>query len=165
MIFSVLALLSLLVSVCIRKRVYALIAQAFNCLFEATYDFFIGAYTGAFLSIINLTRTMIFIKRERFAKMLYIGVLLIFESITVVNCILTYQGLISLLPTIGSIIRTFCLWQTNMTLMRISGITTAIFYGLYYLYYQSSFMIIGEIILLFVSIYSIYIHDFKKERI
>lgn len=165
MIFSVLALLSLLVSVCIRKRVYALIAQAFNCLFEAMYDFFIGAYTGAFLSIINLTRTMIFIKRERFAKMLYIGVLLIFESITVVNCILTYQGLISLLPPIGSIIRTFYLWQTNMTLMRISGITTAIFYGLYYLYYQSSFMIIGEIILLFVSIYSIYIHDFKKERI
>ena len=72
--------------------------------------------------------------------------------------------MISLLPTIGSIIRTYCLWQSNMKLVRISGITTGILYGLYYSYYQSWFIVAGDIILLFTSIISIYKYDIKKKE-
>ena len=81
-----------------------------------------------------------------------------------VNCILTWGGLISLLPTIGSLIRTYCLWQNNMKLVRISGITTGILYGLYYSYYQSWFIVMGDIILLFTSIISIYKNDIKNRK-
>ena len=45
----------------------------------------------------------------------------------------------------------------------ISGITTGILYGLYYLYYQSWFIVAGDIILLITSIISIYKYDIKKE--
>ena len=95
---------------------------------------------------------------------IYVFILIMFESIIVLNCIYTWNGIISLLPTIGSIIRTYCLWQSNMKLVRISGITTGILYGLYYLYYQSWFIVAGDIILLITSIISIYKYDIKKEN-
>lgn len=51
-----------------------------------------------------------------------------------------------------------------MKLVRISGITTGVLYGLYYSYYQSWFIVMGDIILLFTSIISIYKNDIKNRK-
>ena len=163
MIFSILAFMALILSICIKDRKKSLGVQSLNCLFEAIYSFIINAFTGAFLSIINFIRTYIFMQSEKIKRKIYVFVLIIFESIIILNCIYTWNGMISLLPTIGSIIRTYCLWQSNMKLVRISGITTGILYGLYYSYYQSWFIVAGDIILLITSIISIYKYDIKKE--
>ena len=163
MIFSVLAFIAVIVSICIKDRKKSLGVQSLNCLFEAIYSFIINAFTGAFLSIINFIRTFIFMQSVKIKRNIYVFILIMFESIIVLNCIYTWNGIISLLPTIGSIIRTYCLWQSNMKLVRISGITTGILYGLYYLYYQSWFIVAGDIILLITSIISIYKYDIKKE--
>lgn len=159
MVFSILAFIALILSICIKDRKKSLGVQSVNCLFEAIYAFIINAITGAILSIINFMRTFIFLKSEKIGKKVYVLILILFESIIVVNCIYTWNGAISLLPTIGSVIRTYCLWQTNMKLVRISGITTGIFYGLYYLYYQSWFIVMGDILLIIVSIINIYKYD------
>ncbi len=164
MIFSILVFVTLVLSICIKDRKKSLGVQALSCFFEAVYDFIIGAITGAFLSIMNFIRTFIFIQSEKISKKIYILVLMLFESIIIINCIYTWNGTISLLPTIGSIIRTYCLWQTNMKLVRISGITTGIFYGLYYFYYQSWFLVMGDMILLATSIMSIYKNDVKMVK-
>ena len=155
--------MALILSICIKDRKKSLGVQSLNCLFEAIYSFIINAFTGAFLSIINFIRTYIFMQSEKIKRNIYVFILIMFESIIVLNCIYTWNGIISLLPTIGSIIRTYCLWQSNMKLVRISGITTGILYGLYYLYYQSWFIVAGDIILLITSIISIYKYDIKKE--
>ena len=154
---------ALILSICIKDRKKSLGVQSLNCLFEAMYSFTINAFTGAFLSIINFIRTFIFMQSLKIKRNIYVFILIMFESIIVLNCIYTWNGIISLLPTIGSIIRTYCLWQSNMKLVRISGITTGILYGLYYLYYQSWFIVAGDIILLITSIISIYKYDIKKE--
>ena len=164
MIFSILAFMALILSIFIADRKKSLGVQSLNCLFEAIYSFIINAFTGAFLSIINFIRTYIFMQSEKIKIKIYVFVLIIFESIIILNCIYTWNGMISLLPTIGSIIRTYCLWQSNMKLVRISGITTGILYGLYYSYYQSWFIVAGDIILLFTSIISIYKYDIKKKE-
>lgn len=164
MILSILAFIALILSICIKDRKKSLGVQSLNCLFEAMYSFIINAFTGAFLSIINFIRTYIFMQSEKIKRKIYVFVLIIFESIIILNCIYTWNGMISLLPTIGSIIRTYCLWQSNMKLVRISGITTGILYGLYYSYYQSWFIVAGDIILLFTSIISIYKYDIKKKE-
>ncbi len=130
-------------------------------MFEAIYDVIINAYTGATLSIINLIRTFIFIQKEKISKAIYIIILLFFESIIIINCIFTWIGVISLLPTIGSMIRSYCLWQDNMKFVRISGITTGILYGLYY---SSWFLVLGYMILLIVGIYAVYKNDIKKKE-
>ena len=161
MIFSILAFLALVISICIKERKKSLCVQSLNCLFEAVYDFIISAYTGAVLSIINFIRTFIFINKNKINKRIYLFILIFFEGIIIVNCLLTWNGLISLLPTIGSIIRTYCLWQSDMRLVRISGITTGIFYGTYYIFYQSWFMVLGDLILLLVGIYAVYKNDLK----
>lgn len=163
MIFSILAFMALILSICIKDRKKSLGVQSLNCLFEAIYSFIINAFTGAFLSIINFIRTFIFMQSVKIKRNIYVFILIMFESIIVLNCIYTWNGIISLLPTIGSIIRTYCLWQSNMKLVRISGITTGILYGLYYSYYQSWFIVAGDIILLITSIISIYKYDIKKE--
>ncbi|MDE6141260.1 MAG: YgjV family protein, partial [Bacilli bacterium] len=73
-------------------------------------------------------------------------------------------GYISLFPTVGSMIRSYCLWQANMKVMRISGITTGLFYGLYYFYYHSWFMVCGDIVLLMVSILAIIKNDMMESE-
>ena len=162
MIFSVLAFIALWISIYIKDRKKSLYVQALNCLFESIYCFTISAFTGAVLSIINIIRTIIFSYSEKLKKVIYMFILFIFETIIVVNCVYTWQGIISLLPTIGSMFRTFALWQTNMKIVRISGLTTSIFYGLYYLIYQSWFMVLGDLVLLIISIFSIYKYDIKN---
>ena len=162
MIFSILAFVAIVISLCIKERKSSLCVQSISCLFEAIYDFIISAYTGAVLSIFNFIRSILFVNKEKFSKGFYEVILLFFEGIIIINCILTWGGLISILPTVGSIIRTYCLWQTNMKLVRISGITTGIFYGLYYIYYQSWFMVLGDLILIIVGLYAIYRNDTKS---
>lgn len=164
MIFSVLTFVTLIISVCIKERKKSLVVQSISCLFEAIYDFIIHAYTGAILSIINFIRTFLFINKSKFNKKIYLLILLFFESIIIINCILTWNGCISLLPTIGSVIRTYCLWQSNMKLVRISGITTGLFYGSYYIYYNSWFMVLGDFILLVTGIYALWQNDIRREN-
>lgn len=164
MIFSILAFIALVLSICIKDRKESLFIQSLNCLFEAIYSFIINAFTGAILSIVNFIRTFIFIQSERINKRIYLLILVLFEGIIITNCIFTWNGLISVLPTIGSIIRTYCLWQSNMKLVRISGIATGILYGLYYSYYQSWFIVMGDIILLVTSMISIYKNDIRRSK-
>ncbi len=164
MIFSVLAFITLIISICIKDRKRSLCVQSLNCLFEAIYNFIISAFTGAFLSIINLIRSFLFINKKKFSKRVYLIMLIIFESIIIINCLYTWQGIISLLPTIGSIIRTYCLWQSNMKLVRISGITTGLLYGSYYIYYSSWFMVLGDVVLLVTGIYVLLKNDIKIGR-
>ena len=162
MIFSILSFITLVISVCVKKRSTSLIIQALSCFFESIYDFLIYAYTGAVLSFLNFIRTCLFINKNKFNKYIYFSFLVIFEMIILLNCVLTWGGYISIFPTIGSIIRTYCLWQTKMKLVRFSGVTTGVFYGIYYIYYNSWFMVLGDILLIVMGIYSLYKNDYKK---
>lgn len=162
MIFSVLAFLALIISVCIKERKKSLIVQSLNCLFESAYDFVISAYTGALLGIFNFIRSFLFMNKEKFNKFFYGLLLVLFESVILINCIKTWGGYISILPTIGSMIRTYCLWQSYMKLVRISGMTTGITYGMYYIYYNSWFMVLGYAILLVTVIYALWKNDIKR---
>lgn len=163
MVFSVLAFAALILSICLKKRKRALIVQAFECLFSALYAFYISAITAGVIEIINAIRTTIFINKKKFSKGIYLGILLFFEIIIAVNCYFSWAGYISLLPTISSMIRTYCLWQSKMKWVRFSGITTGLLYGIYYIYYQGWFMVLGFGILLLVSLYEVYTKDLKKE--
>ena len=164
MIFSILAFVTLIISICITERKKALIVQSINYLFEALYAFVINAYTGAILGMINFIRSFFFLNKEKFNETSYLFLLFIFESIIIINCIFTWNGYISLLPTTGSIIRTYCIWQTNMKLYRISIILSSILFGLYYAYYDGWIMVLGNLLLLITGIYAMWKNDMKKEE-
>ena len=161
MIFSVLTFIMLFISICVRSRSLSLKCQSLSCLFESFFDFTIGALTGAVLSFINFIRSMLFCHKDKFSKDLYFLLLVVFEVLVCANCVLTWQGMVSFLPTIGSVIRVYCLWQSDMKLVRISGMTTAITYGLYYAYFNAIFLIFGYILLFVISAISFLEKDLK----
>ncbi len=164
MLFSILALMALVISLCVKNRENALYVQSLSCMFEAIYSFLIGAFTGAILNIINSIRSFIYIHAESIGKRLYVLILILFECIIIMNCVYTWGGLISLVPTLGSVIRTYCLWQSDMRLVRFSGITTGIAYGLYYTYYHSWFLVFGYMVVLLTGVFSIYKNDIKNSK-
>lgn len=164
MIFSVFAFVTLIISICIKNRKKSLCIQSLSCLFESFYSFFISAYTGAMLNLISFIRSFLFMNKEKFNKKIYFIMLILFEVVIISNCIYTWNGLISLLPTIGSVIRTYCLWQSNMKYVRLSGVTTGITYGTYYLYYKGWFMVLGYVVLLIIGIWQFLINDIKKQK-
>ena len=164
MIFSVLAFIALITSICIKDRKKSIFVQSLDCLFTSIYDFIIGALTGAVLSLMNFIRSLMFANKARFSRGAYFILLLFFEGIIIGNCYFSWAGWISLLPTIGSIIRTFCLWQPDMRLVRFSGITSGIFYTLYYIYYHSFFMTLGYALLLIISTYEYIAIDIKNKK-
>ena len=163
MVVSVLAFIALVVSLCIRDRKKSLFVQSLNCLLEALYNFIISAYTGAVLGLINFVRSFIYMNKDKVNKVVYLFFLFFFEMIIIINCIITWQGYISILPTIGSIIRTYCFY-TYIYLVRLSGVTTGIFYGIYYIYYESWFMVLGDIILIITGCYALFVNDIKKDK-
>ena len=151
MIFSILAFIALIISICIKDRTKSLRVQSLNCLLEAIYALYIKAFTGGFLGIINFIRSSIFIHSEKINKKVYLGILIIFETFVVANCVYTWNGVISIFPTIASIIRTYCLWQTNMKYVRMSGIITGIFFGIYYILYILSKLVYSYRIYNFIN--------------
>lgn len=164
MIFSVLAFLALFISFCIKDRKKSLCAQSLNCLFEAIFDFIIKAYTGAVLGIVTTIRGILFINKNKFNKVIYFLFLVVFEAVILVSCYFSWAGYISLLPTIGSIIRTYCLWQANMKWVRVSGITSAVLFGTYYIFYKGWFMVLGYVLLFIICSFEIYQNDIKKKN-
>lgn len=164
MIFSIFASIALILSICIKERKKSLFVQSLNCLFESIYYYCIEAFTGAVLGLVNFIRTFIFMQSEKINRKIYFLMLIIFEGIIITNCIYTWNGWISILPTIASVFRTYCLWQKNMKLVRISGMTTGTLYGLYNLYYQSWFIFIGDVILLVTGIVNFYKFDIRDKR-
>lgn len=164
LIISVAVFATLIASVCVRRRQLSLRIQAISCLMEALYSFTIGAMTGAVINIINFIRSGLFANRNRFGRAIYLLILLLFDAIILINCYLTWAGPSSLLPTIGSLVRTYCLWQTDMKLVRVSGITTGLSYGAYYAIYGGWPMVLGYVTLLVVGAYEIVAKDMLKSR-
>ena len=155
MIFSALAFLAIIISMVVKTWKKSLIIQSFNCIFEGIYDILIKAYTGVILSLINLIRTYLFLNNNKFSKNIYNLILVIFELIIVISCVFTWNGYISLLPGVASMARAYCLWKDDMKLIRISEVIVGILYGTYYIYYGSTFMIIGYMLILLTSIYAL----------
>ncbi len=161
-IFSILAVLMIIISLCIKERKKSLYVQSFSCIFESLYSFSINAITGGFLGIFNFVRSLIFSTGEKINKTMYKILLLLFEAIVIINCVYTWAGPISLLPTIATFVRTYCLWQTKyMRLVRISGITTGIFNSIYFIYYNSAIMVLGYIVLIIAGIINFLKYDVK----
>lgn len=164
LVLSVAVFATLIISISVRSRRQSLKIQSAGCLLEALYSFTIGALTGAFINVINFIRSGLFVRRDEFGRFSYLLILVFFDLVILGNCLLTWVGPVSLLPTIGSLVRTYCLWQSDMRLIRVSGITTGLSYGAYYAIYGGWLMVMGYALLLVVGVYEIVSKDVLCRR-
>lgn len=155
---SVVVLLLIIVSICVKRRKLSIVIQGASCGLQLLYDLLIGAFTAAIAEAIDVVRSTLFVYREKFGRIVYFAMLVIFEAIIVISCVLTWDGWISLLPTIGGMVRTYAAWQPRMGPIRLAGVLTGILYVPYFIYYDSLIMALGYAILLLVGLYEVFKH-------
>ena len=102
-----------------RKRI--LVFQIFGTSFFCIHFLLLGAYTGATLNAIAVIRAVIYFHRDKkiFGKKIWLW---LFICISAAAGVLTWEGYISILPTIAMIIGSVSVWVKKPRSIRILSI-------------------------------------------
>ncbi|MDO4271481.1 MAG: YgjV family protein [Candidatus Saccharibacteria bacterium] len=157
---SLAALVLMVASIMVKRRKLSIFIQGAGCVIQMICDVLINAIPAAIGELIDVIRSGLFIYKDKFSKNIYLLILIIFEAVIVGSCILTWEGVVTLLPMVGTMFRTYAAWQPHMSLIRIAGIVTGATYIPYYLLHGSegTILAIGYGILLIVGIYEVIKH-------
>ena len=119
----------------------------------------LNGYTGAAMSIIMIFRDLTLIiqeakkaKGKEINKKIDILILIITILLIVILTIFTYNGPLSLLSVIATLVTTFALWQKDVKAYKLLGIIASILWLAYNIFIFSIMGIILESILLICSI-------------
>ena len=130
----------------------------------------LNGYTGAAMSAIMMFRDLTLLAQEvkkskgrDINKKLDIVVLVTTVILIIVLTIFTYNGPLSLLSVVATLITTFALWQKNVKMYKILGVIASILWLAYNIFIMSIMGIVLEVILLICSIIG-YIKDENKDR-
>lgn len=131
---------------------------------------FLNAYSGLAMCILALIRNIIFLvdekkngKSDKITKKDII-ILIILYTIAIVSAIFTYEGVLSLLSVVGTMLYTYSVWQKKTIIYKFMGIPVGISWIIYNIYIMSIFGIILETVLLFCSI-SGYVLELRKSKV
>ena len=149
-----------------RKRIFAFLV--FDNLFYFLQYIFLKAYSGAFVNIIGLFRTVLFSKKgsNKFLSTKY-PLIIVLVLYVIIN-IFTYDGVTSLFPAIASIIYAIVLWQDEPKKIRFGTSIMLLMWFIYNLYVKAYVGAVTEFTLFASSVIAIIKLDImgsKKEEI
>lgn len=131
---------------------------------------FLNAWTGLAMCMVAIIRNIIFLtdekkngRKETIDKK-DISILIILYVITIISTIFTYEGLLSLLPVLGTMLYTFSVWQKKTNIYKLMGIPIGIIWVIYNIYIRSIFGVILEAVLLICSTTG-YLLEVKMKKI
>ena len=136
-----------------------LIFNTIACASSALSFMFLSAYSGCVMSLLAVLRNYLFYKQEEKKD---INNLIIVLLILAFLSIITYDGILSLMPSIGTLLYTISVWQSNRKVYRMFGIPIEISWLIYHIYVLSIFGIILETIL-FIAVVIGIIKEFNNE--
>lgn len=129
----------------------------------------LNGYTGSAMSIIMMLRDLtLLIQENKKSKGKEINkkvdfIILIITVILIIGLtIFTYNGPLSLLSVVATLVTTYALWQKNVKIYKILGLIAGILWLAYNIFIMSIMGIILETILVICSIIG-YIKDIKNE--
>lgn len=162
------AILSL--SYLLKDRKKILLANFIAHIGQTTAMAMLNGYTGAAMSIIMMLRDLTLLIQESkkskgkdINKKLDLVILIITVLLMVILTIFTYNGPLSLLSVVATLVTTFALWQKDVKTYKILGLIAGILWLAYNIFIMSIMGIILELILVICSIVG-YIKDIKKEK-
>ena len=124
-IFGLVALVALFVSYQKENKKEFLYMQIFsNTLYMIQY-FILGAFSASLANAVGATRGFIFYKEENKNKP-SILILIIFEIIFIISGIITFDGFLSIIPTVLASIYTYGIWQKNLKITYAIGVLVAV---------------------------------------
>ena len=129
----------------------------------------LGAWSGLAMVFVAIARNIIFIidenkngKRNTMGK-IDIVVLIVVYIISTMSGIFTYQGLLSLIPVLATMLYTYAVCQKNIKTYKLLGIPTEILWTFYNFYIKSILGIILQAVML-VSCFIGYFREAKKNK-
>lgn len=129
----------------------------------------LSGYTGAAMALIMMFRDLIFLVQETkkpkgkaINKRFDLSIFIVTVILIIILTAFTYNGPLSLLSVIATLIGTFALWQKNVKTYKILGVVVGLFWLSYNIVIMSIMGIILESILGICSIIG-YIRDTKRE--
>ncbi len=168
-IFTIITYILLAITYYAKDRKTVLTISFLSLITNGLAYVFLNAYTGLAMCFIALIRNIVFLidekkngKSEKITKKDII-ILIVLYVIATVFAIITYDGPLSLLSVIATMLYTYSVWQKKTEVYKMLGIPIGILWILYNLYVKSIFGIILETILLICSITG-YILEKKKSK-
>ena len=159
-LFGIIALVLLITSFQKNNKNILLKCQIFSSLFFALQYLCLNAITGCLMNLMTMIRNIIY---KKFPKTPLLFVVLIIMSMIILS-LFSYNGLISLLPTIAVILYSIALWQKNLTITRITEIISCSMFIIYNINVLAITGLISTIIELIFSIIAVYRFDIKNNQ-
>lgn len=161
-VFGFVALVFYVVSLQINNKTKLLWLLIITNIFYGLQYLMLDAYSASFVSIIGIFRSIVFLKFEREKKDIPIYVLYVIFGLTIYSGILSYNGLISLIPLTLGIIYSWSVWQKNMKKFRIVCMINAISWMFYNFIVGAYVGVVSTIIELVFAVVAFIRFDFKK---
>ena len=166
-VFTIISYIFLATTYYVKKRRNVLIL---NCVVQCSFVVafvLLEAWSGLAMTVLALIRNLFFIvdenkngKRENMNKT-DIGVLVVMYVVSIVSAIFTYEGILSLLPVLATMMYTYAVCQKNIRTYKLLGIPIEILWVGYNFYIKSLFGSVLELVMLCVCTIG-YIMEVKK---
>jgi len=154
----------------LKNRTKILIANFIAHIGQTTAMAMLNGYTGAAMSVIMMLRDLTLLMQEikkskgkEINKKLDLIILIITVILIVTLTIFTYNGPLSLLSVVATLITTFALWQKDVKKYKLLGVIAGILWLAYNIFIVSIMGIILELTLVICSIIG-YIKDIRKKE-
>ena len=158
-LFGIIALVVLIMSFQKNKKDTLLKYQIFSSLLFALQYLFLNAISGCLMNLMTMIRNLIYKKFNNKIPIIYL-ILIIIGMI--ILSLMSYNGIISLLPTLAVIIYSIALWQKNLTIIRIAEIISCSLFIIYNIKVLAISGLISTFIEMFSAIIAIYKFDIKN---
>ncbi len=159
---QILSIIFRLISRLQKTKGKALIFVCCSCLVSAITYFLLGQIAGACLLAAGIIRTIVFFLYDHFKVKPNVVVLICFEISFIIILGLTWQSAIDIFILLSLVIFTFGSWQDNMYVFRISTVSDNIVCMIYDGLVGAYVTIVGDVICLIASIFSIVYYDILK---
>lgn len=149
------AILFWVISILLKNKKNILLMQVIaNGIYGIEY-LLLGAFSAASMNFLSFLRLLVYYFYASLNMKMSKWILLVFIALVLLFGIITYDGLISLLPIIITVLYTYAFWQNNLNVARIIYIVAAIIW-IYYNYEVGAYVgIIGNILEIITGLISL----------
>lgn len=155
-IFAFLSSLCLLFSFWQKKRKQILFLQILDSSFDILQYFLLGAYTGSLISLLGATRAYTFSKTNNKCF------LVLFLLLYTIASVITFNGLISIIPLSAALIYTIVTWNKKEKNIRLFSILVFILWFIYDILVKAYVSSITDVVLIISNTIAFYKLDIKK---
>ena len=138
----------------VKTRKTILVLSMIANIWLGTSYFLLSAWAGVATSIIAIARSLVFvkfIKEDKISKQDII-ILIIFGVVILTSGIITYDGLLSLLPIFATLVYTYAVWQKDTHIYKQIGALVSVIWIAYNIYVQSILGVVFETMMVISAI-------------